>query len=485
MSAGLREKAVSASFWSVMETFAHQGLQFGITLVLARLLTPAEYGTVAMLSIFIGLAGVFVESGFSSALIQRKEVTDTDLSSVFYFNVAMSVLAASLLCLSSPWIASFYGMPVLQPLTCLLACGLIIGAFGAVQRALLARELNFRRQCAISIVAMSLSGAAAIWMAFHGYGVWSLAASSIIGGAATAILLWILSSWRPQRAFSPAAIHSLFRFGSFLLLSNLLNTLFSRLYELLIGKLYSAGDLGYYSRADHTRSLPATTMSTMIGRVAFPIFSAARGDKTVLKAGLRKAISLVMLVNVPAMLGLTVVAKPTVLILFGDQWLPCVPYLQILCIGGAIHPLHVMNLHVLTALGHSNLFFRIELLKKIVSILLIGTACFIGITAIAWSAVFAGIICFVLNAYYSGRFLGYGTLAQIVDILPYCIASVIMAMFAWSVGYLIASPAAPKLIAQVSAGAIVYCLVGAAFRLKGFQEAWKLARHSVSHHVAI
>jgi teichuronic acid exporter len=470
MTSPLKDKAVSATLWSGTDTFARQGVQFIITLILARLLTPTDYGTIGLLSIFIGVAGVFSTAGFASALIQRHEVSDTDLSSVFYFNVGMALLLSILLALIAPWFAAFYHMPVLRPLTRLMAAQLFLGAFGIIQSTLLSKTLNFRRQCAISVSSAVAMGIIAIPLARNGYGVWSLAISSLAATCVSTLLLWVLSSWRPRPVFSVTAIHSLFRFGSYLMISGLLDTLFTRLNTLVIGKFYSPRDLGFYSRADGTQQLPAGLLSGVIARVAFPIFAAARQDKELLRKGLRKAITTVMLINIPVMLGIAVTARSLVLVLFGKQWLPCVPYLQILCFGGVLWPLHVLNLNILMAQGHSNLFFRLELVKKAVGIALIGTACFFGITAIAWSMVAIGVIGFAINSWYSGRFLQYGTVRQSLDLVPYGAASLVMAACAWAVTALPLHVPFILLTAQLVTGIAIYILLCYAFRLSAFIE---------------
>ncbi len=375
----LRQKAISATIWNSVDTFGKISVQFIITLILARLLTPTDYGTVGLLSIFIGLASVFIESGFSSALIQRKELGETDISSVFYFNICIALLASAFLCSISPWIAMFYDMPILQPLTCLMSGSLLVGAFGSIQRTLLTKSLNFRRQCGISIASNSISGIAAVILAWKGYGVWSLGMQALIATTISTALLWLLSSWRPRRRFSTRAIRSLFKFGGFILIAGLLDTLFTRMNALIIGKFYSPRDLGYYSRADGTQQLPASMLSGIVTRVAFPLFSAANSEKQLLRSGLRKAITTVMMINIPIMIGLVVTARYVVLVLFGNQWLPSVPYLKILSVGGILWPLHVINLSVLKAQGHSNLFFRLEIIKKFVGIILVGGACFLGL----------------------------------------------------------------------------------------------------------
>lgn len=473
-NSALKQKAVSATFWSGIDTFARQGLQFIVSLILARLLSPQDYGTIGLLAIFVGLAGVFVDSGFSTALIQREHISDIELSSVFYFNLGVSLVAAALLCVFAPWIAEFYSMPILRAVTWVLAANLVIGSLGSIQQVLLTKALDFRRQCMISLVAQLVSGAVAILLAWHHFAVWSLCIQTLLATTIGTLLLWGSSSWRPGRRFSIAAIQSLFRFGSFLFLSALLDTLFGRLNTLIIGKFYSAKDLGYYSRADSARGLPASLISTIISRVAFPLFSAAKENVVLLRAGLRKAITLAMMINIPLSIGITVTARPLVLVLFGEPWLPCVPYLQVLSIAVVLWPLQVLNLNILSAQGHSNLFFRLELIKKAIGILVISISAPFGILAMAWGSVFFGIFSFGINAYYSGRFVGYGAFRQIIDLLPYIGATLVMVLAVMAANQLPLTSPFLQLLTQVFVGVVAYVSICAGFRLAGFFEAWNL-----------
>jgi O-antigen/teichoic acid export membrane protein len=480
MTSSLKNKAVSATIWSTIDTFGRQGLQFVITLILARLLTPADYGTVGLLAIFIGVAGVFIESGFSSALIQRREVSDVDISSVFYFNAAIALVTSIGLCLVSPWIAAFYKMPVLKPLTWLLAADLFIGAFGSIQRTLLMKALDFKKQFVISFAALCISGIIAVILAWRGYGVWSLGIQALSSTVISTVLFWFLSTWRPRLVFSTQAIRLLFRFGSFILFSELLSVLYNRLNTLVIGKFYSARDLGFYSRADGTQRLPAGLFSGIIARVAFPVFSSANEDKTLLRAGLKKAVTMVMMINIPIMVGIEITARSLILVLFGQQWLPSVIYLRILCLYGIFVPLNVLNFTVLLAQGHSRLIFRLEVVKKIVGAALVGTACFISITAIAWTTVATGAIFFCLNAFYSGKFLNYGILRQTADIMPYIAGSLAMAVGVWAVTLLPVHTPFLLLSGQVLVGAFMYIVLCYSLGFSAFIEAIQLAASRLS-----
>lgn len=466
----LRDKSVSATLWSGLDILAKRGIQFFVVLLLARLLSPADFGTIGMLSIFVGISTVFVESGFPTALIQRKEITEVDKSSVFFFNIFMASVICIFLWLLAPIIALFYGIAVLKPLTYIMAVNLLIGSFGSIQRTLLTRELNFRTQFNISIISILISGSIAVFLAWQDYGIWSLAIQAVSATTASTILLWILCPWRPIQAFSARSILSLFRFGGFLLLSSVLDILYTKLSTLVIGKFYSAKDLGYYTRAEETQILPAGLLSGIIARVALPIFSSARHDPTLLKSGLSKAVRTVMMINIPLMLGILATAKPLVLVLFGKQWFPCVPYLKILCLSGIFWPLHVLNLNVLMAQGYSNLFFRLEVIKKVLGVSLLLLACPVGIQGIAWSMVLSAVLCFIINAYYTGVFLKYGFLAQLYDLAPYFVGGGIMFGSAWAMPQIGIQQPSIQLLLQAAIGVAVYTLYCTVFRLEAFKD---------------
>lgn len=456
MREDLRGKCFSAAFWSALDLVCRQGIQFGVSVALARLLAPKEFGVIAMLLLFTALAGSFVEAGFCTALIQKKEVTEDDTSSVFYFNLTAGLIVALSLCGAAGWIAEFYQAPILRPLTELMALNLFLGAFGAVHRALLIKKLDFRTQMRISVVATALPGGLAVYLAWRGWGVWSLAWQTVLSTMVTTSLLWLWHPWRPVLRFRITALRSLFRFGSYMFYSGLLNTACSKMYTLLIGRLYSPADLGFYARADSTQQLPATLLSTVVDRVAFPVFSAVSGDDQLLRTGLSRAVTHLMLINLPVSLGMLAVARPLVMTLFGARWLPCVPYLQILCLAGALWPLHVINLSCLMAKGRSELFFRLEVCKKVVGIAALLVAASISTLAMAWSQVFTGFFCFFLNAHFTGVLLGYSPLRQLRDIAPAGLAAGVMLGAVVAISRLEIQTSTAQLSLQVLTGALVY-----------------------------
>lgn len=424
----LKSRALSAVLWSSADVFMRQGLQFCVSIVLARLLSPEEFGTIGLLYVFTGIAAVFVDSGFSSALVQRQDVTHTDESTVFWFNLAMGALVTLILWLSAPAIAAFFVLPILTPLTELLALNVFLSALGSTHNTLLTKHLNFRVRMKIGGFATLISGVIAIAMAWNGYGVWALAVQALASACVTTLLLWGYNPWRPAMVFSSKSVRELFGFGGYILASGLLDILYSRAHALSVGTFFGVRELGFYNRADGTKQLPGGVLTSILAHVAFPVFSAAAQDKVQLRRGVQLAVRGMMLINVPMMLGIAATAEPLVLTLFGTQWLPSVPLLQVLSLGAVLWPLHIINLNALMAQGHSHLIFRLEIIKNLVGTVLLLVSIFYGVMGIAWSLVVFSVLAFAINAYYSKRFLDYGVFAQTRDFLAILAISLFMAL---------------------------------------------------------
>jgi len=462
-------RSITALGWSSIDVAGRQGIQFVVTLILARLLSPAEFGLLAMLSLFIALATSVVDSGFGSALIQRRQITEADKSSVFLFNAAMGALVALSIFSAAPLIARFYRQPILLPLTRLMALNLFIGSFGVVQVALLTRDLDFRTPCKTGIIAMIASGATAVWMAWSGYGVWSLAVQSVIYTSVSTGLIWVFCPWTPSLRLRIQSLRSLFGFGSRLLASGLLGTFFDRIQLTVIGKAFSAVDLGYYTRAYSTEQFPAALMSAVVSRVTFPVFAQRSHDPQAFKLCVRRAVISLMIPMLPMMVGLAVLARPLVLVLFGEKWLPCVRYLQALSVVGAFWPLHIINLNVLTALGRSDLFLRLEVVKRILTGLGLLVTFRVSVMAVVWAVLIVSVICVFVNTYYTKSLIGYGLLSQLRDLAPYFGISVFTGATAWVVG--LALPNSPALYVGSAAliGAVLYCTLCWVLRLEEYR----------------
>ncbi len=451
-----KRSTLQGLYWTAIEASLRTAFQFGITVALARLLTPEEFGIVAIVYLFVQFGWVLVEGGFSHALVQQRDADELEMSAIFHFQWMFALVMALALSIASPWIAEFYELPVLDPLIRVLALNIFVNALGGVHRSLLERALDFRRLMIAGLISTVVAGVLAVYLAFTGAGVWALAIQALVSTVIFVVLLWLFHPWRPKMVFRPSLLKRTFSFGQYLLLSGLLEAVYGRLYGLVIGKMYGAADLGQYNRASTTQSMPVSLLTGIVSRVAFPAFSAIQDDKPRVIAGLRKAVVGVMAINIPVMLGLLAVAEPMVLTLFGEVWQPSVPLLRILCLAGLVWPMSMINMNVLVAQGRSRLFFQIEVAKKTLGTILFVAAVPFGLEALAWSQVLYGVACFVIHARYTGRMLGYNGLAQVRDCLPWLIAGAVMSGSVWLLHEMLAWPAPIELPIQVALGGAFY-----------------------------
>ncbi len=449
-------------------------MRFVTGIVLARVLFPEQFGLIGMLMIFMAVAQSFLDSGFGAALIQKRDVTQLDICSVFYFNIFVGLTATGLLYLVAPWIAAFYNQPILTPLTRALSLCIMINSYGLIQTVIFTKQLNFKIQTKVGLIAGTLSGIIGIAVAAGGFGVWSLVVQQVSSALFRTICLWFFSSWRPAMIFSFGVIRKMFGFGSRLLFSDLLNRIFDNIYLVVIGKLFSATDLGFFTRADTIQRLPSNTLGVLVGRVTFPVFSSIQDDPTRLKRGVKKALAVLALVSFPMMIGLAAVARPLVLVILTEKWAPCIPYLQLFCVVGLLYPLHVINLNVLTALGRSDLFLRLEIIKKALIIINIAVTWRWGISAMIYGMIVMSIISYYLNSYYTGILIGYSIWEQIRDTFSYLILAILMGIVLYAAGLLPFRNQWIMLLVQITIGIVIYVCMCRLLRLTAFMELWQM-----------
>jgi teichuronic acid exporter len=466
----LKAKALHAVLWSFLERVGQQGIQFVITIILARLLLPAQFGLVGMLTIFMELARVFIDSGFGAALVQRKETTSVEECSMFYFNILVGVLAAGLLCAASPWIARFYGQPILTPLACALSVTLVLHSLAGVQTALLNKRIDFKTLLKVSMSASALSGAIGIVMALRGCGVWSLVGQYIAASFFRTLLLWRLNTWRPRLVFHLAALRELFRFGSCLLASSLLNTTFENIYLVVIGRLFAPAQLGLYAGARRIQNMATLNITGVVTQVAFPVFAMIQDDPARLKRSMRKAMATLALVNFPVMVGLALAARPLVYVLLTEKWAACIPWMQLLCVAGLLYPFQSLHLNVLKAQGRSDLFFVLEIIKKVLVVILIVATYRWGVTGLIWGQVIMSGLGYYINSYYTSRLIRYRLWEQLADLAPYAAVSALMALGLYGVQLLPFAGDKLLLSVMVLLGILVYVLLSYAFHLSAFLE---------------
>jgi O-antigen/teichoic acid export membrane protein len=467
---GLREKAVKGMFWSFSDSMATQLIQFIVGLVLARLLSPEEFGLIGMITVFIAVTQSLVDSGFGQALIRKKEATDSDFSTVFYFNFLAGVILFLVFYFSAPAIARFYEQPELTDLARVLGIIILINSASIIQRTILIRKVSFRKLMKVNFTAAVISGAIAVVMALNGFGVWSLVWRSITGSAVQAIMLWSANRWKPGLTFNRESLRSLFSFGSKLLLSGLIDTIYRNIYLLIIGKFFSAAELGYFTRADQFSRLASQNLTGTVQRVSYPVLSQVQEDDERLKAGYKKLIITTMFITFFVMLGMVAVAKPMIVTLIGDKWLPSVEFLQLICLGAMLFPLHALNLNILNVKGRSDIFLKLEVVKKLLAVPVIIAGIFLGIRAMLIGMVVLSFVAYFLNGHYSGRLIRFPVSEQIGDIMPSFLAALSVSSVVFSLTLLLNISPTLLLLLQLILLTVLMVVTGRLFRLKGYME---------------
>jgi len=469
MSSSLNNKTLHVFFWSFIEKSGLQGIQFFVSIVLARLLLPEQYGLIGMLVIFLAVAHSFLDSGFGSALIQKQDATHIDECSIFYFNIVIGLFAAGILCLAAPAIAQFYDEPQLKSLTIFFSLNIVINSFGLIQITLLKKCLNFKTQAKISVFSVVISGPIGIFLAYSGYGVWSLAIQQFSNNVLSVILLWFFCNWRPSMIFSLFSLRKMFVYGSRVLASGLLDRIFQNVYLLVIGKLFSAVSLGYYTRALSLQQLPADVLTDIVGRVTFPLFSSMQNETERLRMGFKKIFVTLAFVTFPAFVGLFVIAENLVVVLLTDKWLPCVPFLQLLALLGLMYPLHAMHLNLLLALGRSDLFFRLEILKKFLVVIAIAITWRYGIEAMIVGQVVLAVFAYFLNSYFTNQLIRYSLLEQMKDLVCPFILAILMGCLVIIVSNFQINSIILLLAIQIFTGTATYLILSYLFKPLGYQ----------------
>lgn len=463
----LKQQAFSGFFWRLMERFGAQGVTFVVSIVLARLLEPKVYGTIALIAVFTAILGVFIDSGMGNALIQKKDADDLDFSSVFYFNMTMCLTLYAILFAASPAIARFYDMPDLTPVIRVTGLTLVISGVKNIQQAYVSRHLLFKRFFFATLGGTIGAAVLGIWMAYKGYGVWALVAQGLFNNTVDTLILWITVKWRPKRMFSFERLKSLFSYGWKLLASALLDTVYNRLRNLIIGKMYTPENLAFYEKGSNFPFLITTNLNTSIDSVLLPVMSKEQDHQEVVKNMTRRAIKTSSFLLWPLMMGLAACSESLVTLLITEKWLPCVPFMRIFCITYAFWPIHTANLNAIKAMGRSDIFLKLEIIKKAVGIALLLGSMWFGVMAMAYSLLAGSIIGQMINAWPNRTLLNYSYGQQIKDILPSILLSVVMFGIVWSV-QLLRLGVVPTLLIQIPLGAAFYILGSKLFKLESY-----------------
>lgn len=449
--------------WSSIETLATQFIRFVISILIARQLMPEDYGIIGMLTIFIAISATFTDSGFGSALIQKKNVTDQDFSTAFYFNVGVGSLMYAIMFVSAPWIADFYKQPLLVPVTRVYLLTLLISSFSQVQSARLRKFLDFRSQAIISVSALVCSGVTGLSMSYLGFGVWALVWQGIVATAATCILLWLMSNWHPMLSFSVQSFKYLFGYGGKLLGSSLINTVYNNVSTIVIGKAYQATDLGYFTRAKSFSDLPTNIITNMVMKVNFPILAQLQDDNERLLGAYKVILRAPLFILFPILFGMSALAYPMISALLGEKWLGCAPLLIILCMGALWNPLTTINLNLLYVKGRTDLVLKLEMIKKPIAFAMLLCAIPLGIYGMCVSIALYNFVAFVFNCYYTKKLLNYGLWRQLKEILPILGYSVIMAVIVYLTSLVLPSPLL-GLIFGIIIGFVSYLFMAMLFR---------------------
>lgn len=464
----IERKGVLSNFlWRFAERCGAQLVTFIVSIVLARLLTPDDYGTIALVTVFTTIMQVFVDSGLGTALIQKKDADDLDFSSVFYFNFAVCIVLYLIMFFSAPLIASFYSLPELTPVVRVISLTIVISGVKGVQQAYVSRNMLFKRFFYATLGGTIFSAFLGIAMAYAGFGLWAIVAQQLSNTAIDTLILWITVKWRPKWIFSWESLKGLLSFGWKMLCSALLDTGYSNLRNLLIGKLYSSSDLAFYNQGDKFPSLIVTNINSSINSVLLPAMSKEQDDKDRLKNMTRRSIMVSCYIMAPLMIGLACCASNVVTIVLTEKWLPCVFFLQIFCITYMFYPIHTANLNALKAMGRSDLFLKLEIWKKVIGLILLLATLFISVKAMAYSLLISTMTSMIINSWPNKKLLDYSFLEQMKDILPSILLAVGMGVAVYLMGVL-NLPTLPLLLIQVLCGGLIYVAGSAIFKLEPF-----------------
>lgn len=451
-------KVFSNFIWRFAERCGAQLVTFIVSIVLARILTPSDYGTIALVTVFTTILQVFIDSGLSTALIQKKDADDLDFSSVFYFNFVICIILYLIMFVSAPFIADFYKDSSLVSIVRVISLTLIISGVKGVQQSYVSRHMLFKRFFFSTLGGTIFSAVLGIIMAYAGFGVWAIVFQQLSNNAIDTLILWITVKWRPIKKFSWSRLKNLLSFGWKMLASSLLDTVYNNLRNMIIGKLYTSADLAFYNQGDRFPKLIVTNINTSIDSVLLPTMSNEQDNHVRVKDMTRRAIKISTYIMAPLMIGLVFCAKPIVQIVLTDKWLPCVPYLQIFCISYLFWPIHTANLNAIKAMGRSDLFLKLEVIKKFIGMILLLITMNISVMAMAYSLLISGLISQVINSWPNRYLLKYSYIDQIKDILPNIVMALIMGVFVYFINYLDLSVLV-SLMVQIILGGIIYLVL--------------------------
>ena len=463
----ISKKNVIGNFiWRFAERCGAQLVTFVVSIVLARLLDPTVYGTVALVTVFTTILQVFVDSGLGTALIQKKDADDLDFSSVFFFNFVICIMLY--MGIAAPYIAHFYNNSSLTPIVRVISLTIVISGVKGIQQAYVSRNMLFKRFFFSTIGGTIASAFVGIALAYKGFGVWALVAQQLLNTATDTLILWLTVKWRPRLMFSWKRLKKLLSFGWKILCSSLIDTVYNNVRSLIIGKMYSSADLAYYNQGDKFPKLIVTNINTSIDSVLLPAMSSVQDSKDRVKNMTRRAIKTSTYIMAPLMMGLAFCAEPIVTLILTEKWLPCVPFLRIFCVTCMFYPIHTANLNAINAMGRSDLFLKLEIIKKAIGMTLLFSTMWFGVMAMAYSLLLNSVLSQIINSWPNRKLLNYRYLEQLKDILPGIILAVMMGIVVYIIGF-IPMPTIVLLMIQIVVGAIIYISLSYIFHLESFE----------------
>lgn len=466
----LKQKAVRGFFWSSLESLFSQGQGIIFGILLARMLSPQEFGLIGMIAVFISVAQVFVDSGLSQSLIRKQNCSTLDYSTIFWVNIIIGLLSYVIIWIAAPLIAGFYGKPELISLTRVASLVIIIGSFTLIQQTILTKEVDFKTITKSSTIGTFVSGVISLLLAYYGFGVWSLVWRTIINQIVRSAILWNQNKWWPKVYCSKNILKDHFAFSSNILLISIVAAVYKSFYNLIIGKNYSDKVLGYYTNADQYSSIPSTTISSITNKVSYPVLSEMQNDDVLLRASIKKLIVTVMYISFVGMFGLSAVAKPLFVIALGEKWLPSVVMFQALCVAYVITPMHIINQNIMKIKGRSDLFLKTEIVKYIILTPILVLGAIYGLTVLIAGIVLFYWIGFVINSIYSKRLIGYSVIDQSIDFLPVMLNAAVPAILTWSIGSLLPFSNIVLLVVQLILYPGLVVLLSVLFKVPAFFE---------------
>lgn len=459
---------VNNFLWRFAERCGAQLVTFIVSIVLARILAPEDYGQIALITVFTTIMQVFVDSGLGTALIQKKDADDLDFSSVFYFNFVVCLVLYGVMFIAAPFISVFYNDTSLTPIIRVISLTIVISGVKGIQQSYVSRNMMFKRFFYATLGGTIFSAFLGIGLAYDGLGVWAIVAQQLSNTAIDTLILWLTVKWRPKKMFSWERLKVLLSFGWKMLASSLLDTVYSNLRSLIIGKMYSSADLAYYNQGEKFPNVITNNINSSIDSVLLPTMASAQDDSARVKAMTRRAIKTSTYIMAPLMMGLAFCAEPIVRMVLTDKWLPCVPFLRIFCVTYMFYPIHTANLNAIKAMGRSDLFLKLEIVKKIVGMSLLLSTMWFGVMAMAYSLFISTLLSMIINSWPNRKLLNYAYLEQMKDILPGLALAVFMGICVNMVG-LLQLPVIVTLLVQIPLGAVIYILLSAVLHLESYE----------------